>query len=66
AEEYKAEVEKAKKMELALTKLVYASTMKKWPVSDLNEYKQNYENYLYNQLYMQYFYAGGYNYTTTP
>lgn len=62
AAEYKAEVEKAKKMELALTKLVYASTMKKWPVSDLNEYKQNYENYLYNQMYMQYFYS---TYSTT-
>ncbi|MBP3322456.1 MAG: hypothetical protein J6M12_08875 [Clostridia bacterium] len=65
-DEYKAEVELAKKMELATTKILYASEMKKWPVSDYNDYKQNYDNYMYNQLYMQWFYGGGYNSTSAP
>lgn len=66
ADEYRKEVELAKKMELATTKILYASEMKKFPVSDYDDYKQNYDNYMYNQLYMQWFYAGGYNSSTAP
>ena len=66
ADEYRKEVELAKKMELATTKILYASEMKKFPVSDYDDYKQNYDNYMYNQLYMQWFYAGGYYASTAP
>ena len=66
ADEYRKEVELAKKMELATTKILYASEMKKFPESDYDDYKQNYDNYMYNQLYMQWFYAGGYNSSTAP
>ncbi|MBQ8911624.1 MAG: hypothetical protein IJY89_03550, partial [Clostridia bacterium] len=55
--EYKAFVEEAKKMDLVATKMLYGSTMKKFPASDYKEYKQNYENYLYQQMFMQYFYT---------
>jgi trigger factor len=59
-DEYKAFVETAKKLDLVTTKLLYASEMKRVPYSDYQEYKENYENYLYQTLYYQALYGGNY------